>query len=242
MRQHEAVILSMEQLGGQATLAQLYQNVMKISNCQWNTKTPFASIRRIVQIRPEIFKIRPGLYALRSHQAELGLIEENDESLKKPEVIDQNHTYYQGLLVELGNLRNYDTYIPNQDQNKIYINKPLKQIRSLQSIPNFSYEKMVSKSKSIDVIWFNHRKMPHTLIEVEFTTDFQNSLLKFIELQDFNVQMVICADENKRKEFQDKICFEAFREIKERVRYLNFETLVHQYEFEAFKRLKLFVI
>jgi len=29
-----------------------------------------------------------------------------------------NHSYYQGLLVEIGNLKKYKTFIPNQDRNK----------------------------------------------------------------------------------------------------------------------------
>ena len=61
MKQYEAVITTLEKLGGQATLGELNQEVMKIKECEWNTKTPFASIRRIVQERPEIFKVRPGL-------------------------------------------------------------------------------------------------------------------------------------------------------------------------------------
>ncbi len=64
MKQYEAVILTLEKLGGQATLAELYREVMKVEDCGWKTKTPFASIRRIVQQRKEIFKIRPGLWAL----------------------------------------------------------------------------------------------------------------------------------------------------------------------------------
>ena len=48
MKQHEAVIQTLEKLGGKATLAQLYSEVTKIEDCNWGTKTPFASIRRIV--------------------------------------------------------------------------------------------------------------------------------------------------------------------------------------------------
>jgi hypothetical protein len=57
MKQHEAVIIALEKLGGQATLADLYRETMKVEGCKWETKTPFASIRRIVQQRPEIFKV-----------------------------------------------------------------------------------------------------------------------------------------------------------------------------------------
>jgi len=45
MKQHESVIKTMEEYGGYATLGFLNQTV-DVSN--WKTKTPFASIRRIV--------------------------------------------------------------------------------------------------------------------------------------------------------------------------------------------------
>lgn len=64
MTQREAVIQTLEGLGGIATLGTLYQEVFKISECIWKTKTPFASIRQIVQLAPEIYKIKPGLWNL----------------------------------------------------------------------------------------------------------------------------------------------------------------------------------
>jgi len=164
MKQYEAVIHALENLGGQATLGQLYIETMKIPNCEWKTKTPFASIRRIVQDRPEIFKVRPGLWALRSYKTKLGLTE---YSRMSPLDIEQGHSYYQGLIVEIGNLRKYFTFIPNQDKRKHFIGKELEEIRTLQSIPNFGYDNFVNCASTIDVSWFNDRKMPLCFFEVE---------------------------------------------------------------------------
>ena len=58
MKQYEAVIKVMESKGGYATLGSLNQEVLKIKECEWKTKTPFASIRRIVQDKKLFFKIR----------------------------------------------------------------------------------------------------------------------------------------------------------------------------------------
>ena len=49
MKQYEAVIQVMKSNGGYSTLGNLYQEVFKIEKVKWGTKTPFASIRRIVQ-------------------------------------------------------------------------------------------------------------------------------------------------------------------------------------------------
>lgn len=54
MKQHEAVVSTIEKLGGIATLGQLNQEVFRIKECEWKTKTPFASIRRIVQLKAEL--------------------------------------------------------------------------------------------------------------------------------------------------------------------------------------------
>jgi hypothetical protein len=40
MKQNEAVLFTLEKLGGQATLGQLYQNVMQVEDCEWKTN-PF---------------------------------------------------------------------------------------------------------------------------------------------------------------------------------------------------------
>ncbi len=71
MTQPQAVIETIEMLGGVATLNQINQNIFKIEECQWGTKTPFASIRRIVRHTKGIYRIKPGLYALESHRQEL---------------------------------------------------------------------------------------------------------------------------------------------------------------------------
>ena len=105
MKQYEAVISTLEKLGGQATLAQLYQESLKVPGVGWGTKTPFASIRRIVQVRPEVFKVRPGLWALETYRTILGLPHGETEESQSPVAIERSHSYYQGLLASIGNLR-----------------------------------------------------------------------------------------------------------------------------------------
>jgi hypothetical protein len=241
MKQHDAVIQALEQLGGQSTLADLYVETIKIQDCEWKTKTPFASIRRIVQTRPEIFRIRPGLWALRSYQKKLGLVEA-EESQESRETVQNSHTYYQGLLVTIGNFRGHQTFVPNQDKNRLFINKALAEIRTLQELPTFSYEFIVRKSESIDVIWFNERQMPHSFFEVEHSTDIHNSLIKFADLQDFYSRMVIVADENRLREYEYKLEKTVFKEIKNRVKFLGYNVLVREYEHEVLKAVHTFAL
>jgi hypothetical protein len=87
-----------------------------------------------------------------------------------------NHWYFQGLLAEVGNARQADTWIPSQDKNREFLDRTLADTRSLKSIPEFGYTDLVDRARTVDVLWFNERRMPDTLFEVEFSTDFQNSL------------------------------------------------------------------
>lgn len=242
MKQYEAVIQTLEKLGGQATLAQLYQETLKVPSVTWRTKTPFASIRRIVQIRPEIFKVRPGLWALESHRAKLEIPADEAEELQSPAEIERTHSYYQGLLAMIGNLRGLSTFIPNQDKNRLCLRKPLAEIRTLQQLPPFSYESITRRAATIDVCWFNERRLPHSLFEVEHSTDFQNSLVKFNELQDFHTRMVIVAAPSRLNEFRQKSHYQAFREIADRVAFYDYETLARDFEHEAMKSTREFVL
>jgi len=233
MKQYEAVIQTIEKLGGIATLGQLNQEVFKIKDCNWETKTPFASIRRIVQLRPEIYKIRPGLYGLvklKNENENKGIFEETQKNKNTKEVIDFNHSYYQGILLQLGDLKRLKTFIPNQDKNKKFLDQTLGNLSTLNAIPQFSYPNIIQRSSTIDVIWFNERGLPHSFFEIEHSTDIQNSLLKFNDLQDFYVRMFIVADRVRKGEYENKIKYSSFQGIQKRVTFLDYEVLIKQYE------------
>lgn len=95
------------------------------------------------------------------------------------------HDYYQGIVVKIGNIKKYDTYVPTQDKNKKFLETKLCDLVTLRSLPGFTYDKLIRRAKTIDVIWFNERQMPCGFYEIEHTTDIKNSLSKFYELQDF---------------------------------------------------------
>lgn len=242
MKQYEAVIQTLEKLGGQATLGQLYQETLKVPEVTWKSKTPYASIRRIVQVRPEIFKVRPGLWALESYRAKLEIPANEADELRSPVAIERTHTYYQGLLAMIGNFRGLSTFVPNQDKNRLCLQRPLGEIRTLQQLPPFSYDPITRKAATIDVCWFNERRLPHSLFEVEHSTDFQNSLVKFNELQDFHARMVIVAASSRLREFQQKARYQAFHDISGRVAFYDYETLARDFEHEALKSTREFVL
>lgn len=186
-------------------------------------KTPFASIRRIVQDTRFFFKIKPGLWALKNFKDKLpqNILQTKDQPKAKQE--EYSHVYYQGLLVELGNFKRYKTFVPKQDKNKSFLGRKLSDVATIAEIYNFSYDRIIKKARTVDVIWFNCRNMPTSLFEIEHSTDMNNSLLKFVELQDFYTDFYIVADKLRYKEFQKKISLEAFKLISKRVKFCNYE-------------------
>ena len=82
------------------------------------------------------------------------------------------------------------------------------------------------KAKTVDTIWFNAREMPHSFFEVEHSTDIQNSLDKFFELQDFNSKFFIVAKQAKIRRFEDLLGWSRYAEIRKRVKFYDYEKLV----------------
>ena len=235
--QTDAVVETMERNGGYATFKYLYENTPVRD---WRTRTPFASIRRIVQLSLQFFRVRAGLWALESYRNKLpphiaALTSEPGRRTELPDTA--SHYFYQGILTELGNMRGMQTYVPAQDKNRPFMQKKLADVASTTSLPEFTYPEVVSKVRSVDVMWFNRRRFPDTVFEVEFTTDFNKSLMKFEELVDFNTRMTIVAPAARRREYDAAAGWDVFTDLKARVDFWTCDRLValhtHQAELHA---------
>ena len=217
--QEQQVINALREQGGYATLRRLNE-IVDFSN--WKTLTPEASVRRIVQQSDQIFKIQPGLWALEEIREQI--MRKFKILSNNPQSIEQfNHSYYQGLLVEIGRFKNSKTYIPPQDQHHLFLEKELGDMTDLKILPPFTYDNILRKARTVDVIWFNERTMPTHFYEVEHTTDIKNSLSKFYELQDFFSSFYIVADQYRENEFKDKVNVSIFSSIRDRVQFLTYE-------------------
>jgi hypothetical protein len=223
MKQYEAVILAMKQNGGYATLGQLYQAAPKIPDCKWGTKTPFASIRRIVQTHDEFFKVRSGLWALTSEKEKVLRLFSNERTSDRER--EYSHYFFQGLVVEIGNLKGFQTFVPSQDKNKPFAQQQLGNITTISKLHEFTYGEVLRKAQTIDVTWFNSRKYPNSFFEIEHSTDIYNSLLKFVEFQDFRINFYIVADNQRHTEFESKIALSAFAPIKPFVKFWDYDAV-----------------
>lgn len=229
-KQKDDVLKAFEKIGQMATLSELYR-VADTKN--WGTKTPFATIRRILQTNSEFFKIQPGLWGLSSKKSEI--LKHTKIKNEKTAENDFTHSYYQGLIAEIGNLRHYKTYIPPQDKNRTFINKKLCETVSITKIYDFTYPEILKFAKTVDVIWFNDRFMPNSFFEVEHSTNFKNSINKFFELQDFRANFYVVAKKERKKEFQDVISSSIYLKIKNLIKFADYESIVNQFEKESLK-------
>ena len=87
MTQKQQVIDTMKENGGYATFQQL-NHLIDFSS--WKTKTPQASVRQIVQVNDEFFRIKPGLWAL---------VECKGEVLRKFDIQENNKESDDALLI-----------------------------------------------------------------------------------------------------------------------------------------------
>lgn len=238
--QVDDIVDAMKKNGGYATLAILYQTV-DFSN--WKTKTPFESIRCFLQRNPKtFFKIQPGLWALTEYKKvvlnKLHISEKSTNANNEK----FTHTYYQGLITEIGNWKQFDTFIPNQDKNRMFLNQKIGDVSTLKELPQFTYPKTVHQASSVDVIWLNERHFPTAFYEIEHSTNFINSLDKFYELQDFRAEFYIVADSARRKEFDDKINRSIYNSIRKYVKFVDYTSLVTQHsKMSELMRIKLII-
>ena len=114
------VIEALRQEGGFATFRRLNE-ILDFTS--WKTKTPEASVRRIVQNSHEIFRIKPGLWALEEMRAEVLKKFDYRPSDEKSEE-QFSHGYYQGLLIEIGKYQHMTTYVPAQDKRRPSFHRP----------------------------------------------------------------------------------------------------------------------
>ena len=222
--QPDQVVAAVEKLGGLASLSQLNAE-MADTVALWGTKTPFATIRRIMQTDKRLRKIKAGLYCLQEKQAdfmEKYAEDSNDAKAQRP-----NHAYYQGLLLNIGEMENFKTYVPKGDRNHDFLQSgKLGEMANYPKLPEFGYPTIMKQAETVDVIWFNQRAMPNAFYEVEMTTDMGRSLEKFYELQDFHANFIIVAPSGRRDLFDRKINLAIHARMRSRIKFMTTESVV----------------
>ena len=223
----EAIEQAIIQNGYIATLEEIYQIAPTLK--QFNGLTPDRTINERVQRDKRFVKLKPGLYGLKNYLEKLP--DEFNPKISKTQADEDKitHAYIQGMLLEIGNINGFKTFAP--DKSGRFTSKKLCDIMTLKEIPKFTYEHILQSTRFIDVIWFNDRNFPNSIFEVENSTNFRNSLVKFVELQDFTTSMIMIAPNEKSKinKYNQEIEKSAFAAIKDRVKFFNYDKIIGLY-------------
>lgn len=223
----EAIEQAIIQNGYIATLKEIYQIAPTLK--QFNGLTPDRTINERVQRDKRFVKLKPGLYGLKNYLEKLP--DEFNPKISKTQADEDKitHAYIQGMLLEIGNINGFKTFAP--DKSGRFTSQKLCDIMTLKEIPKFTYEHILQSTRFIDVIWFNDRNFPNSIFEVENSTNFRNSLVKFVELQDFTTSMIMIApnDKSKINKYNREIEKSAFAAIKDRVKFFNYDKIIGLY-------------
>jgi len=190
-------------------------------------KTPEATLREKVQRSPKFVRIGLGVYALRAKQHELpqAPVAKTVEQKKL-----RRHADIQGMLLEIGNNREGVAGTYTHDKSRLFENRALGKIATVATVPNFTFKHIVKALRYADVVWFNERRFPARVFEVEHSTDFRSALVKFCELQDFRTSFYCVADEARKNKFDTESNRASFAAIKDRCNFLSYQKIENEYE------------
>ncbi len=121
------------------------------------------------------------------------------KSKEKEAVEESYHSILQGRILEIGNVRGFQTYCPNK--SKIFNGRKLAEIATLESCPNLQFSDY-ELLKQIDVLWFkdkgNHL-IPECAFEVELSTGTWSGVGRMASLIDYsNVRLYVISDNSKK--------------------------------------------
>ena len=145
----------------------------------------------------------------------------------QPKPTSDNHSALQGMLLETGNARGFQTYCPNRSPR--FKNKSLGDIATVRSLPEFPGVN-TDIVRQIDVIWLE-KSFPIHAFEVELTTGIWPGLVRLGELRRLNTSLHIVTDSDE-KSFRRRIAGDIFAEIIERCHHANALEVRHLHETE----------
>lgn len=218
----EAIEKVMLENGYYAPLKLIYREFEK--HRPFSGLTPLKTIQERVQRDKRFTRIGLGVYALTEYLDKLPQAVAPKTTTEK---LVQRHVAIQGMIIEIGNMEGFDTYTP--DRSKTFANKELGNIATLKDFPPFTYDRIIRSVKFVDVAWFNERGFPEKVFEVEDSTNFRGSLVKFAELQDFNTTFNLVASAERKAKYEREVSKAAFTNILNRCHFVTYSNIEEYY-------------
>ncbi|MDP2424096.1 MAG: hypothetical protein Q8M23_07100 [Bacteroidales bacterium] len=147
----------------------------------------------------------------------------------KNSVEESLHSVLQGRLIEIGNIRGFQTYCP--DKSRKFNEKKLDEIATLKTCPELQFSDF-NLLRQIDVLWFKPKGnnfIPEYAFEVELSTGVWSGVGRMATLIDYaNVGLYVIA--NDAKKFNQVIS--SFHEISSRYKFVPNDLLGDLYAAE----------
>jgi len=109
------------------------------------------------------------------------------------------HSVLQGRILEIGNVRGYQTFCPNK--SKKFNDKKLVEIATLSTCPDLQFSDY-EVLRQIDVLWFrekNDKMIPEYAFEVELSTGVWSGVGRMATLIDYaNTRLYVISNDDKK--------------------------------------------
>lgn len=223
---------ALRELGGEAHLSDINQKIKGHPKTKTNP-TWKDTIRRVVRqysifvpVPPE----RSGLYRL--VEIETPLLK--NQNLDLPDA-EMNHDMAQGMLVTLGKLYGYETFVPTHDQTvRKFQGKKLGEIVTVKDCTPVFQGPNLYKAREIDVIWFgedDYGIYPIYAFEVEHKTKVKDGLDRLLKIPHrFNTSLfVVGSDGEKLTLFERYIQQTPFRNFRTKFTFRMYGELENVY-------------
>ena len=224
----DVVAKALADLGGQAHLSEIYSHVEdnpKIAtNPTWQD-----TIRRVVR-QYKVFEPVPpdrsGVYKLVDFETPLPQSQDIDS--EDPEI---NHGTAQGMLVSLGRLYGYETFVSARDQStRQFQGASLGDLATVGDCSDVFQGPNLRKIREIDVLWFDeddYGLFPAYAFEVEHTTKVRDGLDRLLKIpKRFSVGLfVVCPSEDKRGLFDQLVSQTPFRSYRDKFAFRVYSQL-----------------
>ena len=184
MTKVEAIEHVLQDNGGAASWSYIYDNIVRYYPAAKVSKEWEAGIRGVLyrDLNKRFKRVGLSLYAL---------IDYKEENTPKTDKV-RMHSLMEGICIELGNFKNYDTY--TADPSAIYRdNVRLQNLATTIDLPPFTYPEILQETKRIDVLWFNQKSLqfPQYAIEVVDSIGTLNGAFnRCLQLQNFRTKFI----------------------------------------------------
>lgn len=168
-------------------------------------------------------KLGLSIYALRDY---------TEEAKPDKANIARMHSYIEGICIDIGNMKDFDTYTPDVSA-KYRDNVTLRSIATVHEVPAFSYDEIVGEVRRIDVIWFNKAALsfPQKVFEVVDNIGTLNSAFnRSLQLQNFRTEFFIVAPEKHKEKYEHTIRLAPYNRDKERFRFVFYDDILALYD------------